>query len=86
MEDVRDRYIKGLNIALNIEMLSQGMVHDIIGLIDKFPGEMPLQITIHHQAKKYQFDMYSTNKKINLCPDLLNELERAELAYQIQLK
>ena len=86
MEDVRDRYIKGLNIAIDVDFLSQGMVHDLVSLIDKYPGEMPLQFTIHHQVKKYQFDMFSSSKKVNLCADLLDELNRAELVYQIQLK
>jgi DNA polymerase-3 subunit alpha len=86
MEDVKERYIKGLGLNMELKNLNPGIIDELEALFKKFDGPMPLTITVTNKDKKHHVELYSTDKKINICQELLDELRRSEIDYQVVLK
>mgnify|MGYP002861108646 CR=1 FL=1 len=83
MEEVKERYIKGLNMNFEIKQLSTGILEELESIFKKFEGDMPVNFTISDREKRHQFDLMSAEKKINICPELLDELRRNDIDYQV---
>ena len=86
MEDVKDRYIKGLGVNMQLENLSKTLLDDLESIFKKFEGEMPINFTVSNRTKNHKFELYSSDRKIDICPELLDELRRSDIEYQVILK
>jgi hypothetical protein len=86
MEDVKDRYIKGLGINMQLEHLSTTLLDDLEKIFKKFEGEMPINFNVSNKSKNHKFELYSSDRKIDICPELLDELRRSDIEYQVILK
>jgi hypothetical protein len=86
MEDVKDRYIKGLGINMQLEHLSTALLDDLEKIFKKFEGEMPINFNVSNRSKNHKFELYSSDRKIDICPELLDELRRSDIEYQVILK
>ena len=86
MEDVKDRYIKGLGVNMQLENLSKTLLDDLESIFKKFEGEMPINFTVSNRTKNHKFELYSSDRKIDICPELLDELRRSDIDYQVILK
>ncbi len=86
MEDVKERYIKGLGLNLELKNLKKNIIEELEELFKMFAGTLPINITMIDREKKQQVELYSTDKKVNICQDLLDELKRSEIDFQVILK
>lgn len=86
MEDVKDRYIKGISMNFDVKELSNGILENLEAIFNQFEGNSPVNITMIDKAKRHQFELYSSEKKVNVCSELLDELRRNDIDYQIMLK
>jgi DNA polymerase-3 subunit alpha len=86
MEDVKDRYIKGLGVNMQLENLSKTLLEDLENIFKKFEGEMPINFTVSNRSKNHKFELYSSERKVDVCPELLEELRRSDIDYQVILK
>lgn len=86
MEDVKDRYIRGLGVNLEAKRISSTILHDLETIFKQFAGNMPVNFTVTDKEKKHTFELFSSDRKIDICPELLDELKRTDIDYQILLK
>ena len=86
MEDIKERYIKGLNMNFEIKDISRGIIDELENLFQQFAGDMPVNFTISDREKRHQFELYSAERKVNICPELLDELKRNDIDYQLLLR
>jgi DNA polymerase-3 subunit alpha len=86
MEDVKERYIRGLGLSLDAQKLNETLLEDLETIFSQFAGEMPVNFTVTHKEKRHQFELYSHDRKVDICPELLDELKRSDIDYQILIK
>ncbi len=86
MEEVKDRYIRGLGLNFDIQNLNQTIIHDLETIFKQFSGNMPVNFSFSDKNKKHSFDLYTNERKVDICPELLDELKRSDIEYQILLK
>ena len=86
MEDVKERYIRGIGLQMEVQNISQTILYDLETIFKQFSGTMPVNITVTDKVKKHQFELFSSDKKVDICPELLDELKRSDINYQILLK
>ena len=86
MEEVKEKYIKGLNMNFDIKNINTGILEELEDIFKKFSGDMPVNFTISDRDKRHQFELMSSEKKINICPELLDELTRSSIEYQLILR
>ncbi|HEY1044876.1 MAG TPA: hypothetical protein VGF79_00460, partial [Bacteroidia bacterium] len=86
MEEVKDRYIKGISMNFDVKEISNGILENLESIFNKFEGKLPVNITMSDKEKRHQFELYSSENKVNVCQELLDELRRSDIDYQIMLK
>lgn len=86
MEEVKERYIRGINMNFEIKDIGKGIIEELEHLFEQFEGDMPVNFTISDREKRHQFELYSSEKKINICSELLDELKRYNIDYQLVLR
>ncbi len=83
MEDVKETYFNGLELRLNLKDLTPSILEDLEEIFKKFNGTSPVNINLYDQLKKYSIDMYSVDKRVNICQELMDELNRLQIVNKI---
>ncbi|MCC6818482.1 MAG: DNA polymerase III subunit alpha [Bacteroidia bacterium] len=86
MEEVKDRYIKGINMNFEIQHLNRGIIEDLEDIFKKFAGTMPVNFTITDKEKRHQFELAGQENKVDICPELLDELKRNAIEFNLVMK
>ncbi len=86
MEDVKERYIKGLGLQMDMKGLNPHIIDELELLFKKFEGSLPVNITMTDREKKHQVELVSADRKVNICQELLDELKRSEIEFQVILR
>jgi hypothetical protein len=66
--------------------LNATLLDDLEKIFKKFEGEMPINFNVSNRSKNHKFELYSSDRKIDICPELLDELRRSDIEYQVILK
>lgn len=86
MEDVKSKYIRGLNMNFELSKMSNNIIEELESLFKRFKGESPVNFTMIDRQKRHHFELSSAENKIDICPELLDELKRNEFDFSIILK
>lgn len=86
MEEVKDRYIRGISMNFEVKDLNTGLIEELENIFSKFEGNSPVSITMSDREKKHQFELISSERKVNVCQELLDELKRSDIDFQIMMK
>ena len=52
-------------------------------IFKKYEGRYPLNVSLIDQQKKYTINMYSSDKRIDICQELINDLKQLEINNKI---
>jgi len=84
LESINESYIKGFMVFLNIDMLNNHLVDEIFHIMNKYPGEKPFEIAYFDPERKYKINMYSTDIKVEINKDLIDELNFIGIKHQVK--
>lgn len=83
MEYLKKDWFKSLLINLVVNKLSHQTIEDLQAIVDKFPGDKPLEFNLIDNQKKHKINTYSNDKKIEICEELIFELKKIDVDYTI---
>ena len=69
-----------------IKDIGKGIIDELEQIFKQFSGDMPVNFTISDREKRHQFELYSSDRKINICPELLDELKRYDIDFQLIMR
>lgn len=71
-------------VFLNIDMLNNHLVDEIFHIMNKYPGEKTFEIAYFDTGRKYKINMYSTDIKVEINKDLIDELNFIGIKHQVK--
>jgi uncharacterized protein YpuA (DUF1002 family) len=83
MEYLKKEWFKSLLLNLIVNKLSHQTIEDLQAIIEKYPGDKPLEFNLIDTQKNYKINTYSNDKKIEICEDLILELKKIDVDYTI---
>jgi DNA polymerase-3 subunit alpha len=83
LHDVMDSQARKLTIQMPIEQLEEGKIDNLKQLFDSHKGDKQLHFTIYEVENKVKLNMPSRKQKVNICNELLEELEKAQVKYKL---
>ena len=75
---------KKLIISSNLKSLDQDSIDNIKNIFNRYKGEKPIGFEIYHPEDKIKITLNSRKQKVDVCNDLLDELDLASLKYRIK--
>jgi DNA polymerase-3 subunit alpha len=76
LEELRAKMTGELKVSLNLEHLTDALIDDFVELINRFPGSVPLTMSLYDTETK--IDMPARNARVTVDSDLLNALTAIE--------
>lgn len=86
MEEVKERYIKGLAMNFEVKNINNGIIESLEEIFRRFAGKSPVSFTITDREKRHQFELAGQENKVDICPELLDELKRFDFEFQLVMK
>ncbi len=83
MEDVKERYINGLEVKIMLKDLTPSILDELETIFKKFEGKSPLNVNLIDSQKKYAIDLYSSDKRVEICQELIEQLNKLEISNKI---
>jgi len=84
LSSVRDELIRNIQIKIPIDSLSEDLMNDINGFIDREQGNTNMKIIVYDQAENISVEMFSRYRKIALTDELLGFLAaNSELEFKL---
>ena len=83
MEDVKERFFNGIEVKLFLKNITQALLKELELIFKKYEGRYPLNVSLIDQQKKYTINMYSSDKRIDICQELINDLKQLEINNKI---
>jgi DNA polymerase-3 subunit alpha len=84
LSSVRDELIRNIQIKIPIDSLSEDLINDINGFIDREQGNTNMKIIVYDQAENISVEMFSRYRKIALTDELLGFLAaNSELEFKL---
>jgi DNA polymerase III alpha subunit len=86
MEYIKKNYFTGLNLNIDVNKIDLDKFDEIEQVIKQFSGDNNLEFNLFDKEKKYNVKTYSSENKINICEDLIHELDKLNVQYNIVIK
>ncbi|NJX14870.1 DNA polymerase III subunit alpha [Tamlana crocina] len=83
LHDVMEQYAKKLSIQLDIRDLSEEKVKSLKELISLYPGSKALNFLVYDTKEKMKLNMSSRRQKVNVCQELVSELEAQDVRFKL---
>ncbi len=83
MDTVREKRIKGIKLDITTDELSNDFLIRFNNLLGKHLGNDALYIHLKDLEKKNTVDLKSSNTKVNICNELIAELENLQIKFKI---
>ncbi|MGM0636222.1 MAG: DNA polymerase III subunit alpha [Bacteroidota bacterium] len=83
LQDVMDQYAKKLTIQLDINQLKEETVTELDDLLISYPGKQTLNFVVYEMKQKLKLHMPSRKRKVQVCKELLDEINRLKLNYKL---
>ncbi|XCF06200.1 DNA polymerase III subunit alpha [Tamlana crocina] len=83
LHDVMEQYAKKLSIQLDIRDLSEEKVKALKELISLYPGSKALNFLVYDTKEKMKLNMSSRRQKVNVCQELVGELEAQDVRFKL---
>ena len=75
---------KKLIISSDLISLDQQRIDQIKNIFNRYKGDKPIGFDIYHPEDKIKIILNSRKQKVDVCNDLLNELDLASVKYKIK--
>ena len=85
MEDTKDKYFRGININLNIVTIKPTIIDQLEGVFKRFEGKNSITIQVIDYKNKNSIELVSSNKRIDICYELLQNLKALNIEHNIIL-
>jgi DNA polymerase III subunit alpha len=86
MEYIRKNYFTALNLLIDVNNINEGALEDLDNILDKYTGEKSVEFNLSDVEKKYNVKTYSSDKKVNICDELILDLNKINVLYKIVTK
>ncbi|HAI75657.1 MAG TPA: DNA polymerase III subunit alpha [Microscillaceae bacterium] len=83
LEDFKGTKCKGLAIQIEAALLNSHLIDALSGILQKYPGDYPLQLWVQSAEEKIQVPFQSHRFKVNLEDKLLQALEAIQLQTEL---
>ena len=84
--NVSDSFIKGLSLKITTPQLSPEFRDRLVKLIKSNKGNVPLTMSLFDPVKKWNIDFLSRKFKVAVTDELIEEITRLKIGYQILKK
>jgi len=84
--NVNDTYIKGFSLQLSTTMLSQDFRENLIKMIKRNKGNVPLTIYLYDPENKWNIEFLSRKFKISVTSSLVEELRTLGISWKVLKK
>ena len=83
LQDVLKENAKKLTIQMDVADLSEAQVLALQDLFQSHSGDHVLNFVVYEMKDKIKIHMPSKTKKVNICPELISELEEHKISYKL---
>ncbi|GEQ84547.1 DNA-directed DNA polymerase [Patiriisocius marinistellae] len=83
LHDVMDSQTRKLTIQMPIESLQEDKIDFLKEILETHKGDKPLYFTIYEMESKTKLIMPSRKQKVNICNELLSELDAKAVKYRL---
>ena len=83
LHDVMENYAKKLSIQVDINELNEQNIIALKELLQMHPGNQMLHFLVYDTKEKMKLTMSSRKQKVNVCQELLSELEAQAILYKL---
>ena len=83
LSDIRNKLTKALTLQIPIESVDDRMTEQILAMAQKYPGNIKLRIRLIDREESLVVSETSSLLKIDLTNELLRELEKLHVAYNL---
>lgn len=83
LQDVMSEYAKKLTIQLDIHDLTEENIQRLRDTFHSFKGDHLLNFVIYEFDKRLKVHMPSRKQKIDICPELLEQLQEERIKYRV---
>ncbi|TRZ44489.1 DNA polymerase III subunit alpha [Robertkochia solimangrovi] len=83
LQDVMETYAKKLTIHIQLEDIVQERINKLKDLFTMHSGDHILNFIVYGQQEEIMITMPSRSKKVNICSELLTELEEHQVHYKL---
>lgn len=84
--NVIEEYIKGFTIYVNTQFVNQEFRTNLVKILKQHKGKTPLNVHLYDPKTKYKINFFSKTMAVNICSDLLNDIQRLGARYKIERK
>ena len=75
---------KKLIISSDLTSLDEENINQIKNILGRYKGEKPIGFDIYHPEDKIKITLNSRKQKVDVCNDLLDELDLASVNYRVK--
>jgi DNA polymerase-3 subunit alpha len=84
LRDVLEKQSTSIEITLNLNDICDELTQELAGIFTTHNGTKKLNFVILDQAERIKLDLPSRSQKVNICNDLLANLDNLEVEYQLK--
>ncbi len=84
--NVTDHFIKGFAISVSTPQLTPEFRKDLVKLVRKNKGKVPLTMYLYDPEKKWNIEFFSRKFKVDVTAPFIEELQKLKIAYKVQKK
>ena len=75
---------KKLILSSDLNFLDEDQISKIQKILNRYKGNKPISFDVYHPKDKMRIILNSRKQKVDVCPELLDELDTASIKYQIK--
>ncbi len=83
LQDVMESQAKKLTIQMSVEGISESRINYLKNILKSYKGDKPIQFVIYEVEDKVKLTMPSRKHKVNICNELLEELDKEQVLYKL---
>ncbi len=83
LQDVIKTFAKKISIQLKLDDIKDDKIKTIKSLLSQYEGSHNLSFVVYDDQEKIMVEMDSEKQKVNISPNLLNELEGKKIFYKL---
>ncbi len=84
--NVTDHFIKGFAISVSTPQLTPEFRKDLVKLVRKNKGKVPLTMYLYDPEKKWNIEFFSRKFRVDVTAPFIEELQKLKIAYKVQKK
>jgi DNA polymerase-3 subunit alpha len=83
LQDTMSSYAKKLTLKINVNQLEEEKLAQLSKMVNEHKGDHKLDVTFYELDKQIKLVMHSRKKKVNICAELLEALDKEQIHFKL---